>query len=89
MDCLNHKNDVDKNWFRDMLFFEPSIFLDNVLIAWVGGNNVHEGFTDERIIQDCTQLFKKFMPDKTIPLPKKLIRYINDINKNNSLANRK
>lgn len=74
---LNHEFDVKRNWFRDMQIIEPCEFVENVLLCWVGGNCSHESLTDEEISQDCTRILQKFMPQKNIPSPKKIIRYFN------------
>lgn len=74
MDEINHRYDLTKYWYKDMQVIERYHELENVLGCWVGGNHVHESLSDEQIVNDCTELFRKFFKNQNIPKPVRLLR---------------
>ena len=69
---INHDNfDFAKRWCEDICSFEPAIGFDNILIGWICGS-YHERLSDDQVIDDCTELLKKFMKRDDIPRAKRV-----------------
>jgi len=74
--CLSHDNSVEKSWFQDICLFEPAKDFENTLIGWLSGNELYEQLDDQTVIQDCTNLFRKFLNRPDIPYPNSILRYV-------------
>ncbi|XP_044259616.1 spermine oxidase-like isoform X2 [Tribolium madens] len=71
------KNSIDENsWLRYITGFDPILHGSTVLVGWIGGEGVKvmESLSNEEVGIQCMNLFKRFLPNRIIPNPVKVIR---------------
>lgn len=68
--------DDENSWVKYITGFDPILHGPNVLLGWIGGEGVKvmENLSDEEVEIQCMNLFRRFIPNKIIPHPVKVIR---------------
>ncbi|RNA11718.1 spermine oxidase [Brachionus plicatilis] len=71
-DRINHvKFNQAERWSEDICSFEPALGFDNILIGWICGS-YHERLGDQEVIDECTELLRKFLNRHDIPRARKV-----------------
>ncbi len=73
IDKLNKGYGLGEEWYKNLVVF--SIYTHkNVVCAWIAGSGTHEALSDQQIIDGCTYVIKKMLPNVSVPNPSKMIR---------------
>ncbi|EEZ98941.1 spermine oxidase [Tribolium castaneum] len=71
------RSSIDENsWVRYITGFDPILHGPTVLLGWVGGEGVRimESLSEEEVGIQCMELFRRFLPNRIIPNPVKVVR---------------
>ncbi|RZC40979.1 spermine oxidase-like, partial [Asbolus verrucosus] len=66
----------ESSWIRNITGFDSVVHAPNVLLGWIGGEGVKvmEDLSDEAVGALCIKLLRRFVRNKTVPDPVRVVR---------------